>query len=640
MRISIKHALTAGIVGLMLVTVATSMLLTYYSTEEVLLGHARNTMDSVADDTISRSVDFLAPAQAAADLTQKLANHGVVGSGNVAKLERYFFEQLRQHPSFAGIYYGMPDGGMVFVKRGGTDDPAPFLTKHIEIQGAHRRVHLYWRNRQFDLVDVQRDDSDAYDPRVRPWYQRALQQRGLVWTDPYIFFTSQEPGITTASPVYAASAPQQLQGVIGVDIEIGVLSSFLSRLKIGTHGSAFILNRNGDVIAHPDPDKIRQSGADSELNFTKIDKLDDPRAQAAFRALGIASAAALPSRHKQVISFELDGTRYQGAFVPFRHQRWPWVMGIYVPEDDYLGVFKRNQHQNLLVLIVIGLVATLAGFMLSRSLIRPIDQLGRQAHAIKQGDLESTVDIATPYTEIQHTVDAFSAMNVALREEQTRSKALNTLLRENSLSTIYRLSEAAEYKDSGSGTRISRMAMLSVHLAVKMGMNEQFCEDLLYAAPMHDIGKLGVPDAILFKPDKLDPEELDVLRTHPEIGARILKNPETPILEMGRQIALTHHERWDGKGYPNRLIGGSIPIVGRICAVADAFDALASDRCYKEAIPIDQVFVTLRAESGKQFDPACIHALNACEAEVRKLYSQPPPKPIPPPELQLLDGAA
>ena len=626
MRLSIKHATTAGIIGLMLVTVAVSMVSTYFSTEEVLLGHARDLMETVSDETISNSVEFLEPAQTAARLSQRLMHHRVLGDSSLSQLERYFFEQLRQNPSFSGIYYGLENGSMIFVMRTGKQ-PGGFLTKHVMMREQGREVHLYTRDADFRLLDYRRDDSDNFDPRVRPWYRKAVASGDEIWTDPYIFFTSNRPGITTASPVFDDAGQSRLKGVIGVDIEISALSTFLAQLNVGEHGSAFMMNRNGDVIAHPQAQLIGSAPDGTHQALIKIDQLDDPRARAAYAALGIASPSQLPSEHKQVISFEIDGTPHQGAFVPFKHADWPWVLGIYVPDNDYLGPLQHNQRNNVLAVIIIGLIATLAGLVLSRSLIRPIEKLGRQAHAITEGDLLADHKIDSRFGEIQDTVNAFSTMNEALLEEQTHSKALNNLLRETSLSTIYRLTEAAEFKNTDTGMQISRMAMLSVHIAVRLGLPDKFCEDLLYAAPMHDIGKLGIPDAILFKEGELSEADWEVIRTHPEIGAHILKNPETPVLELGHQVALTHHEHWDGKGYPEGLKGEQIPIAGRICGLADVFDALVSDRSYKQPMSLDEAFATVRAQSGRQFDPACVAALDACASEARKLYSGETPPP-------------
>ena len=137
-------------------------------------------------------------------------------------------------------------------------------------------------------------------------------------------------------------------------------------------------------------------------------------------------------------------------------------------------------------------------------------------------------------------------------------------------------------------------------------MTDEECDVLFHATPMHDVGKLGIPDRILLKPGKLDPEEFEIMKQHTVIGAQLLSNSHSPVLQMGEMIALTHHEKWDGSGYPNRLAGMDIPLVGRICAIADVFDALSSRRCYKDPWPLDKTLMEMHSLSGKQFDPALI----------------------------------
>ena len=146
-------------------------------------------------------------------------------------------------------------------------------------------------------------------------------------------------------------------------------------------------------------------------------------------------------------------------------------------------------------------------------------------------------------------------------------------------------------------------------IARRLGLGDAFAEDLLMAAPMHDVGKLGIPDSILLKPGKLTPEEFAVMKRHPQIGHDILKDSSSSILRLGATIALTHHEKFDGSGYPHGLAGESIPIEGRIVAVADVFDALTSARPYKPAWPMSRAVALLREGRGTHFDPACVDAL-------------------------------
>jgi putative two-component system response regulator len=180
-------------------------------------------------------------------------------------------------------------------------------------------------------------------------------------------------------------------------------------------------------------------------------------------------------------------------------------------------------------------------------------------------------------------------------------------LHETRLRIIQRLGRAAEYKDNETGLHVIRMSHYSRFLGEAIGMSEAEAELLLNAAPMHDIGKIGIPDRILQKPGKLDAEEWAIMQTHSQIGADILGDAgDSDLLEMARIVALTHHEKWDGSGYPNGLVGESIPRVGRIVAIADVFDALTSVRPYKKAWPVEEAVALLRDGAGSHFDPRLV----------------------------------
>jgi putative two-component system response regulator len=187
------------------------------------------------------------------------------------------------------------------------------------------------------------------------------------------------------------------------------------------------------------------------------------------------------------------------------------------------------------------------------------------------------------------------------------AKATNeVLVRERE--TIIRLSKAAEYRNPETGAHILRMANYSQVIARNLCLSEADQTLLLDAAPMHDIGKVGTPDHILLKPGRLDPEEMDIMRQHASIGYDILKGSPSPLLQKAAVIALTHHEKFDGSGYPNNLKAQDIPIDGRIVAVADVFDALTSERPYKKAWPVDDAVKFMHENSGSHFDPVCIEA--------------------------------
>ncbi len=179
------------------------------------------------------------------------------------------------------------------------------------------------------------------------------------------------------------------------------------------------------------------------------------------------------------------------------------------------------------------------------------------------------------------------------------------------LQVVRYLGRAAEYRDNETGLHIIRMSKMCVLIAKAVGLDEKQCELLLHAAPMHDIGKIGIPDQILLKPGRLSPEEWDIMQTHSQIGADILTGDDSELMKMAHAIALTHHEKYNGKGYPNSLKGEAIPLVGRITAIADVFDALTSKRPYKEAWPIEKAVNLIKQESGEHFDPKLVeHFVN------------------------------
>jgi putative two-component system response regulator len=179
-------------------------------------------------------------------------------------------------------------------------------------------------------------------------------------------------------------------------------------------------------------------------------------------------------------------------------------------------------------------------------------------------------------------------------------------LQRTRLQIVQRLGMAAEYRDEETGSHILRMSHICALLARASGWSEADCDLILNASPMHDIGKIGIPDAILLKPGKFEPHEWEIMKTHAAIGSKLLDGDDSELMHMAREIALCHHEKWDGSGYPNGLAGEAIPQPGRIAALADVFDALTSERPYKKSWPIDAAMAYIEGNSGRHFDPALV----------------------------------
>ncbi|RKT58239.1 putative two-component system response regulator [Azonexus fungiphilus] len=195
-------------------------------------------------------------------------------------------------------------------------------------------------------------------------------------------------------------------------------------------------------------------------------------------------------------------------------------------------------------------------------------------------------------------------------DERTRE------IRERERELIVRISRAAEFRDPETGAHIQRMAHYSEIIARGLDLAPATSRLILQAAPMHDVGKIGIRDHILLKPGRLTPEEFAVMKRHAEFGYELLKDSGSEIMQAGAEIALTHHEKYDGSGYPRGLRGNAIPLFGRIVAVADVFDALTSERPYKKAWPLDEALRFLEQGRGRHFDPLCVEAFLAGWEEV------------------------
>ncbi len=240
-------------------------------------------------------------------------------------------------------------------------------------------------------------------------------------------------------------------------------------------------------------------------------------------------------------------------------------------------------------------------------LTKPVNELELRAR------INSSLSVKAYYDHLKNYQKKLEAA-VERRTEELR-QAFSAIKRA-SLETIYRLARAAEFRDDDTGEHIIRIGHFSAAIAQQMGLPENEVETIFLAAPMHDVGKIATPDAILRKPGKLNGEEWEIMKQHSQQGAQILEGSESELLRMAETIALTHHEKWDGSGYPQGLKGEAIPIAGRITAIADVFDALTSKRPYKEPFPLEKAFAIIRESRGSHFDPAVVDAFFAIEEEI------------------------
>ncbi len=235
---------------------------------------------------------------------------------------------------------------------------------------------------------------------------------------------------------------------------------------------------------------------------------------------------------------------------------------------------------------------------------------GARDYVTKPCDLDELLSRVRNLLEMKLLQNALQEQNARLEQlvEQRTWDLIKTQrnLHNTRLQVVRRLGRAAEYRDNETGYHIIRMSQIAELLGRAAGLDNDECDLLLNASPMHDLGKIGIPDHILLKPGKLNSEEWNVMQTHVKIGADILAGDDSDLLAMARTIVLTHHEKWNGTGYPKGLAGEAIPLVGRISALADVFDALICERPYKQAWSAEEAVNYIQQQSGLHFDPSLV----------------------------------
>ena len=286
-----------------------------------------------------------------------------------------------------------------------------------------------------------------------------------------------------------------------------------------------------------------------------------------------------------------------------------WVGTDELPKQLAATLFKNG----VAALVVLGLSFVLAQ-RLQRSITTP---LGNLVAAMGSTHVDNRFDAVREVTRDRETFLLSLAFNKMIAEVRQATEEI--LAREDEI--IGRLARAAEYRDDQTGAHVARVATVSGIIASGLQLDPSYVRNLSRASPMHDIGKVAVPDAILFKPGPLDDEERKIMQMHAQAGYQILSGSKSALVRLAAEIAVSHHERWDGGGYPAGLSHDHIPLSGRITAVADVCDALLSDRPYKKAWTPNEVRAYLMQNSGKHFDPRCVEALTSKWDKLLSLYS-------------------
>ncbi len=498
-------------------------------------------------------------------------------------------------------------------------------------------------NKEGGLLYVELSNAQ-YKYTSTDWYNLSVKAAGAsVWTAPYEdSFGGQALMITYSVPIKKEG---RIIAFATVDILIDKLKDLLrpqTALKDGVY--SFIITKEHKAIAFPNDDKSFGEYRGAVTLFDKyVEKHGDKNYQILLTAMDdwnrIVEANAVKPKHLQKTISELCDEFYENEKYDyiFTYDNFLGSKSIYslipiyspdslmvvvVSDAVFSAQYKSLQLFLITAFVLIFVFLLLLTFFLSRDAANPFESLVKQAEQFSGGNLAYRIDLndkslsgnlfKRPSREMVKLAGALNDMGDRLKESFDE---LDSTRRE----ILLRLVKASEYKDEDTVLHLKRISSYSFLLALKMGFSDSDAKMLMDASTMHDIGKIGIPDNILLKPGKLTPEEFEIMKTHSAVGASILSEGESEILQMAERIALGHHEKWNGQGYPSGIAGEKIPLEARIISVCDIFDALVSKRPYKEPWPFDDAVEYIKKESGVSLDPGVVKVFLDSLEEIRTI---------------------
>jgi hypothetical protein len=366
----------------------------FYALRSELGSLTRQRAQDAVLQSIAATEDYFKPAEMTVEAAQLLLSDRILGFDKPAPLERYFFEQLRLRPLLLGLLLGNPAGEFVYVMRSNEKVEGGTRTKVIRNGPAGREVELTWRRPDYAIVTSERDLEDTYDPRARGWYRSAVERRGRVWTEPYIFFTARKPGITLASAVIGKDGA--VEAVLGADIEISEIARFLARTNLLREKSIYIATSDGKVIAHSNSSVLLPKAAgDDALRFRLVSELPGIEGVAGKRLSELTGALSA-----NVWEAEAGGQQYFVAAGKMSNIDWPWQLVVTVPKTRQLEPASGSTITLIGVIALAALFACAVGYAMSRAIGLPVTQLLENARLARNGNIELMDGLNTGSKEI------------------------------------------------------------------------------------------------------------------------------------------------------------------------------------------------------------------------------------------------
>jgi HD-GYP domain-containing protein (c-di-GMP phosphodiesterase class II) len=430
----------------------------------------------------------------------------------------------------------------------------------------------------------------AIEQMLQEGFLRGLEGKAMI--GPPVFSSSlQEPVIVLSEPV----KPGAVQGVVLAVASLGPLWEMTK--QSGEEGlvDVYIVDSRGRLVAHSDPERLK---GDPDMSGVEI-------VREFLKSRG-ALAATVP--------FEMPGEKSVVTMLG-TYTRVPdgsgWGVIVQVDEAKAYYSALRMRNQSIVLVTIVTLMAVVLGTLFAGQISRPIQQLAQGARKLAGGDYGTRVDVRSQ-NEVGVLAEAFNQMGEEIQkaiEEVRRQAAVN---KELFMGSIRMLANAIDEKDPYTRGHSERVAFYSAVIAKHLGMSPEEVEKVHLSGIIHDVGKIGIEDKILRKPAALTDDEYEIMKQHPTKGLKILD--AVPLLKQLAGAGLMHHENVDGSGYPDGLKGDEIPLLGRIVCVADAFDAMTTDRPYSKAMTFEAALARLRMLANKKFDPTCVGAMEKAHA--------------------------
>lgn len=603
MKVSLTRAITGGTLLATILSLAVISGYSYYSSRKALISNAHTILEAHTRNVEQQTKLLLDPVPLLAATMVDVINRS--GSPLHKELPTYQFlvEKLKDLPTIYSVYWADTHGQFFLVGRRPLKEDATqigFFLRTVRVSGEKRVVTEKWFTADGNrMISASELPGDPFDPRLRPWFKVATAAAAPAWSDPYIFYITRKPGITYAIPLYVRG---KITGVCAVDLETESLSQYLHQILPTPLSRIFVLTASNQVVGFSDTSKMQIREDPVSSGGLTLKQLSDEVAVATCKLIDqmpftnnlVSGAVKIDNEtfHSQVKSATIHGLKLN--------------IGLAIPDGELFAPLVKSMSKIFIFSLAIMAIIIIVGLLFSRAVAGPLEKLRLATHKIEERKFDELPQLKTIFEEIDVTFSAFCRMHESLKEYLEETQRLNDELRSAHLESLYRLAVAAEYKDRDTATHLNRVSAYSREIARLQGVAETDIDTLFHASLMHDVGKLGIPDKILTKPTAFTPDERRIMQEHTTIGARILSEPTSKEMAMAQTISLTHHEKWDGSGYPAGISGTEIPLWGRIVALADVMDSLLSQRPYKDSMDFDKVLDYIRVSAGSHFDPTLV----------------------------------